>query len=127
MYELKDRGLYYGRPASELVFMTEHDHRSLHGRNMSEKTLGILSNQGRGRTHTEETKRRISETKKNRHHPFRGKHLPEEMRRKMSESLKGRVFSEEWRRKLSEAAKRRYAKNSDPTISSSPNACQSNS
>lgn len=88
MQELKDRGLYYGRPASELVFMTEHDHRSMHGRNMSEKTLGLLSNQGRGRTHTEETKRRISETKKNHYHPFRGKHLPQGMKQKMSARIK---------------------------------------
>lgn len=116
--------MYYGRPANELIFLTEHDHRSLHGHHMSKKTLELLSRQSTGRTHTEETKRRISDAKK-KHHPFRGKHLPEEMRRKMSEALKGRVFSEEHRRKLSEAAKSRYA-NKQP-ISSETNACQSNS
>lgn len=28
--ELKDKGLYYGRPASELKFLTKKEHRSLH-------------------------------------------------------------------------------------------------
>ena len=125
MSELKMRGLYFDRPASELIFMTEHDHRSLHGRNMSKETLDLIATQSRNRKHTEETKRRISETKRKHYHPFRGKHLPESMRRKMSNSLKGRVFSEEHRMKLSEAAKRRYAKK-QPIISET-NACQSNS
>ena len=29
--ELKEKGLYFHRPANELIFMTEHEHKILHG------------------------------------------------------------------------------------------------
>ena len=35
--ELKSMGLYFNRPANELVFMTVSDHAKLHQNNLSEK------------------------------------------------------------------------------------------
>ena len=36
--ELKEKGLYFHRPANELIFMTEHEHKILHGKNIREET-----------------------------------------------------------------------------------------
>lgn len=49
MKELIDFGLYYDRPANELIFLTKSEHLSLHGK---------------GRYHSEESKRKISEAMK---------------------------------------------------------------
>ena len=99
--ELKDNGLYYDRPAEELVFMRREEHISLHSK---------------GKHHSEETRQKLSEAKKGENNPFFGKHLSEESRQKMSEAHKGRTsprkgvtLSEETRKKMSEAAKRRCA------------------
>ena len=88
--ELIALGMYYNRPASELIFMKLSDHLILH-REFDRK----------GKLHSEETKRKMSEAKK---------HMTEETKRKMSEAAKGRTFSEETKRKLSEAKKRSWAK-----------------
>lgn len=95
--ELQALGMYYNRPASELIFLRKVEHDSLH--NEGEH------NSFYGKKHTEETKNRISENKK-------GKKLSEETRRKMSEAHKGeknsfygRRHSEETKKKLSEATK----------------------
>ena len=81
--ELIDQNLYYGRPASELVFMRNGEHTTLHNKD---------------RTLSAETRKKMSEAHK-------GKQLSEETRLKMSESLKGRTFSEETHLKMSEAHK----------------------
>ena len=36
--DLKDQGLYYNRPADELIFLTSKEHHRLHGRNLSEES-----------------------------------------------------------------------------------------
>lgn len=36
--DLKKFGLYYNRPAAELIFLTPYDHRSLHSKNLSLKS-----------------------------------------------------------------------------------------
>lgn len=97
--ELKQHGLYYHRPASELIFLTKSEHRILHGNNRSQETLN-----------------KISESKKGNKN-FLGHKHSEETLKKMSESQKGRLFSEEHRRKLSEAKKAYYARkrNEQPT------------
>ena len=96
--ELKDKGLYYGRPASELVFMKVGEHHSLHnkGNNHSEETRRKMSESLKGRTLSEEHRQKLSEANK-------GKHQSEESRRKMSESHKGKHLTAETRQKLSEA------------------------
>ena len=88
--ELIKIGEYFNRPASELIFLTEYEHKSLHfkgkpswikGKHLSEEHKKKLSIAGKARHHTKETKRKLSET------------------------LKGRVFTEEWKKKLSAASK----------------------
>lgn len=64
--DLEKFGLLWNRPAAELVFLTESEHKSIHKNHL-------------GRAHSEETKRKISEAKK-------GRRLSEETRRRMSEA-----------------------------------------
>ena len=70
--ELIYLGLYYKIPASELIFLTKKEHRSLHmkGKKLSEETKKKMSkaNKGEknnmyGKKHTEEAKKKMSESK----------------------------------------------------------------
>ena len=65
--ELRALGMYYNRPADELIFLTESEHDILHKK---------------GKPKSEEHKKKLSEAKK-------GKHLSEEHKKKMSEAQKG--------------------------------------
>ncbi len=50
MQQLKDAGLYYNRPASELIWMTESAHKSLHQKDLSYKeNLQKMSEKNIGR------------------------------------------------------------------------------
>ena len=105
---LKNRGLLYNRPASELIFLRHGDHKRLHIENMSEETRKKLSEKSKGennpmygRNHSEETCKRWSELRKGKRcgdkNPMYGKHPSEETRLKQSESKKGthRVYHED--------------------------------
>ena len=88
---LKNRGLLYNRPASELIFLRHGDHKRLHIENMSEETRKKLSEKSKGennpmygRNHSEETCKMLREVNL-------GKHHTEESRKKMSESHKGQI------------------------------------
>ena len=81
--KLKALGMYYNRPADELIFLKHSEHRFLHKK---------------GKSLSEEHKKKLSEANK-------GKHLSEETRKKISEANKGRKFSEETKKKMSEAMK----------------------
>ena len=103
--ELKAFGMYWHRPADELIFLTRKEHALLHkpnkGNHHSEEARKKMSEANKGRKRgpcTEETKRKISEARK-------VEHLSEEWKRKISETLKGRQLSEETRNKMSEAWK----------------------
>ena len=72
--ELIALGMYWHRPASELIFMKHSEHASLH--NKGEKNTMY------GKHHSEETKKKLSEANK-------GKHPSEETRKKLSEAKKG--------------------------------------
>ena len=104
--ELIDQNLYYGRPASELVFMRNGEHTTLHNtgnaymkwHKHSADTRQKIAEAKRGKHLSSEHRKKLSEAHK-------GKHLSEETRKKMSESHKGRTFSDETRKKLSEAHK----------------------
>ena len=136
--ELKEKGLYYHRPACELIFLTKKEHEDLHRNNrkpeyyenlpnvyqkISKAHKGIphsdehknriaQSNIGKHhRLHTEEEKRKISNSLKGENNPFYGKHHCEETKKIISEKCKGvkrKPFSEEHKRKLSEANKGKH-------------------
>ena len=122
MQELKSKGLYYSRPASELVFMRFGEHMKLHmtgkhltaehrkkiaealkGRTLSAEARKKLSEARKGMTFSAETRLKMSEAHKGENNPFFGKHFSEDHRRKLSEALKGKHRSDETRQKLSEA------------------------
>ena len=98
--ELIDQGLYFGRPASELIFIRNGEHTTLHHK------YKVIS---------AETHQKLSEAAKGENNPFFGKHHSEETRRKISESckgkpgwLKGKHQSEDTCQKISEAAKGKH-------------------
>ena len=86
--ELIELGLYWNRPANELIFMKQFDHKSLHSSNLRE-----------------ETRKRRSESLRGENNPFYGKTLSNEHKKKISETLKGKILSEETRKKIIEACK----------------------
>ena len=112
--ELIDQNLYYGRPASELVFMTNGEHKTLHsaGKHLSEETRKKIAESRKGENHpcfgkhlSEEHRQKMSESLSGENHPFFGKHLSEEHCQKIAEAHKGKHLSEEHRRKISESRK----------------------
>lgn len=64
--DLKKFGLYWHRPASELVFLTRAEHTKLHrvGRGLSEEHRQKLRQVNLGRHHSEDTKRKLREAQK---------------------------------------------------------------
>lgn len=121
--DLKKFGLYWNRPASELIFLTKAEHTRLHmkGRKLSEERKRKMSEAMKGnkyfqgKKHSEETKRKISLGSQGNHSNL-GRKFSEEHKRKIAEAKMGeknpffgRKHSEETRRKMSEAAKRRRA------------------
>ena len=121
--DLKDQGLYYNRPAEELVFMRRPEHNRLHligntytkGKHLSEDTRNKLSEAKKGKHLSEEHRKKIAEAKKGKRHSTetrkkmsesrKGKHKSTETRHKLSEAHKGKHLSVEHRNKLSEAKK----------------------
>ena len=67
--ELKALGMYYNRPASELIFMKKSEHQFLHqkGKHLSEETRKKMSEAKKGHTVSEETRKKIAEASKGRH------------------------------------------------------------
>ena len=92
--ELQALGMYYGRPASELIFMKHSEHASLHqkGKQKSEETKKKMSEAQKGRFVSEETKNKISETLKGNIPWNKGKQNSKETRKKISEANKGRKW-----------------------------------
>ena len=88
--ELQALGMYYNRPASELIFLPLGEHTSLHNEGENHPFYG--------KHHTDETRRKMSESRK-------GKPKTEEWKNKIGESNKGKKMSEEARKKISEAKK----------------------
>lgn len=78
--ELKALGMYYNRPASELIFMKHSEHSSLH--KPSDNTKKKMSEANKGKKLSEETRKKMSDAKKN---------MSEETKKKMSEARKGKT------------------------------------
>ena len=78
--ELKALGMYYNRPASELIFLTTREHNAF-------KKGQTAWNQGKKTS--EETRNKMRESHKGKPNPNKGKHLSEETRKKMGEAKKG--------------------------------------
>ena len=127
--ELIAENLYYNRPASELIFLTKSEHRSLHMKHMSIYGYNHkrITGQGtmKGKHLSENQKEKISKSKTGRHYwnngvrnvmvfecPGegwkRGRLITTKQRdrlQSLGKSNKGRKLSEEVRKKMSEARK----------------------
>lgn len=122
--DLKKFGLYFHRPASELIFLTRADHIKLHftGTHRSEETKAKLSQTRKERIasgdivvdtsacHTPEANAKISEKAKERYkdkenHPMYGKHMSDSTKEKISVANSGRILSEEHKQKISAGVK----------------------
>ena len=105
--ELQALGMYYNRPASELIFLTRSEHRALHnkGKHHSEESIQKISLAKKGKHPSEETRKRISEANKGENHPLYGKHHSEETKKKIGAAHKGKKLSEKTKKKMSEARK----------------------
>ena len=108
--ELKALGMYYNRPAEELIFLTTREHSVLHtkgkqawnkGKKMSEEFCRKNSESHKGKHASDETRRKMSAMRKGEKHPMYGKHHSEETRNKMSEVKKGKHHTEDAKKKMS--------------------------
>ena len=96
--ELISIGMYFDRPAYELVFLPSSEHISLHKKG---KTYF------KGKHHTEEAKKKISEAQKGENNSMHGK----------SPWNKGKKMSEEYCRKNSESHKGKPSPNKEKHLS----------
>ena len=113
--ELITLGLYYNRPAEELIFLTRREHGILHnkgkqawnkGKKMSEEFCRKNSESHKGKHASDETRRKMSAMRKGEKHPMygkqgywkgktgpnKGKRHTEDAKKKMSAQRKGMRF-----------------------------------
>lgn len=116
MDELKEMGLYYNRPADELIFLTEHDHMSLHNKGERNYFYGVHLN-GELNPMYDVHQYGLFAGEKN---PMYGKKHTEEARKKDSDAVKKYWKSKEGvakRKEFSESFKGEknpmYGKNSE--------------
>ena len=92
--QLKEQGLYYHRPASELIFLTPREHCVLHQNNRkgwhhTKETIMKMSESHKGKCYSEETKRKHSNTiinwYKTHDSPRKGKHNSNETNERIKE------------------------------------------
>ena len=81
-------GMYYNRPAEELIFLTTREHNA-------------FRKGKKGKPKSEETKKKMAESHK-------GKKLSEEHKKKIGAAKKGKKLLEETRRKISDAHKGKH-------------------
>ena len=91
-------GLYFNRPASELIFLTKYDHLSIHtkarwtGRHHSEEAKIKISEANTGRKRSLATRRLMSEQRIGSRNSFYGKHHTSEAKEKIRRSRIGKHF-----------------------------------
>lgn len=86
--ELKALGMYYNRPASELIFLTESEHNAFKkGKPKSEETKKKMREAQKGKPKSEETRKKMS------HSWDYDKHFSAETRKKMREAKKGNTYA----------------------------------
>ena len=85
--ELKALGMYYNRPASELIYLTVAEHTSLHwkGKHLSEDTRKKLSDIAKNMS--DETKKKIGAASKGNKYNL-GKHHNKEAKKKIGSAMK---------------------------------------
>ena len=110
--ELIALGMYYNRPAEELIFLTRSEHDAYRkGKPKSEETKKKLREAAKGKHCSEETRNKMREAKKGENNPIYGKHHSDETKKKTADAMKGNKNalgckrSEETRNKMREAAK----------------------
>lgn len=93
---LIEYNVYYNRPASELIYLTKAEHRSLHNKHATEETHHKWSQAQQGRTCSEETRKKLSESSKKhpecwfkKGHPAYHYNHTDEARRRISEAKLG--------------------------------------
>lgn len=118
--DLKKFGLYFHRPASELIFLTKPEHTRIHntGKQVSDDTKQKISLTRKERIasgdivvdtsscHTQEANAKISEKAIERYkdktkHPMFGKQMSDETKKLISDANSGRILSDEHRRNIS--------------------------
>ena len=89
--ELIALGLYYNRPAEELIFLPASEHDSLHqkGKQKSEETRRKMREAQKGKQVSDETRKKISETLKGNIPWNKGKRLSEDHKKKLRKVHKG--------------------------------------
>ena len=92
--ELKALGMYWNRPADELIFLTTSEHAKLHqkGKHRSENTRKKISEANKGKHFSEEHKRNISEGQRGEKNHNYGKPKSNETKNKLSNAFKGLCF-----------------------------------
>lgn len=124
--DLINRGLYYNRPACELIFLTPSQHSTLHNANRKPETFQKISRKMKGnknclgRVLSESTKKLLSEQRIGKMagagNPMYGRHHSLESKQKISNSNKGHTnrlgkkHSEETKQKMKDAWVRRKQK-----------------
>ena len=95
--KLKALGMYYNRPAEELIFLTTSEHNAFRkGKKASEEAKKKISEGNKGKKLSEETKKKMSEAKKGNTYAKgkpawnKGKQLSEEHKKKLREAKKGK-------------------------------------
>ena len=90
--ELKALGIYYNRPAEELIFLTDEEHGQLHqnGKKRSAKTRRKMAEAKEGKKLSAEHKNKICAAMKGKPGPNKGKKFSEEHKKKLRETHKGK-------------------------------------
>lgn len=95
MKELKDRGMYYGRPSSELIFLPHEEHMRIH---LTVRNFG--NTYFKGKKHTEDAKKKNRLAHIGQTSGFKGHHHSEHAKELLAKSRIGKKMSDETKAKI---------------------------